>query len=97
MFDIFFKLPIEQQAKIIKQLKQWNKNRDKFFEEQGKTIFKEHIKQIKKEDGWSTGRTMKKCFSIPMEVYMSNPTYWDEIIKTKQFKKHPEWRVGTSL
>jgi dTDP-D-glucose 4,6-dehydratase len=62
--------------------------------EQGDRIYKEHTKAIKKEDGWTVKRTMKKRFSIPMDVYMANSPYWDEIIKTKQFKKHPEWVVG---
>ena len=91
MFDQFFKLPIEEQAKVIKQ---WKKNRETFYMEQGKELFKEHTNQIKKDDGWSAGRTMKKRFSIPMEVYMSNIKYWDEIIAKKQFNKHPEWLVG---
>jgi predicted nucleotidyltransferase len=94
MFDQFFKLPIEEQAKIIQKLKQWKKNRDTFLMEQGGKIYKEHTKNIKKEDGWSEGKTMKKKFSIPMEVYMADSQYWDRIIKEKQFKKHPEWMVG---
>lgn len=79
---------------MVRKLKQFAKNRDEMFMQRGADIFKEHTKSIKKEDGWSAGRTMKKKFSIPMEVYMANPNYWDEIISTKQFKKHPEWLVG---
>lgn len=97
MFDAFLKLPIEEQAKIIKQLKHWAKNRDDVLMNNGAKIFKEHTKSISKEDGWSKGKTMKKIYSIPMEVYMANPSYWDEVIKSKQFKKHPEWKVGSSL
>lgn len=97
MFDVFFKLPLEEQARIIKQLKAWTKNRDTLMMNQGADLYKEHSHVISKEDGWTDGKTMKKVFSIPMEVYMANPKYWDGIIHDKQFKKHPEWRVGTSL
>jgi len=92
--DSFSLLPIDQQINIIKKLKAWTRNRDKLLMEQGDKIYKEHTKSIKKEDGWTVKRTMKKRFSIPMDVYMANSPYWDEIIKTKQFKKHPEWVVG---
>ena len=41
--------------------------------------------------GWNKSKTMKHVFSIPEVVYMANRPYWDEIIKTKQWKKHPEF------
>jgi len=94
MFDQFFKLPLQEQAKIIKTLKQYVKNRDKMLMEQGKELYKDYTKSLKKEGGWTKDKTMKKVFSIPMEVYMANPTYWQEIIDSKQFNKHPEWKVG---
>ncbi|MFB6076333.1 MAG: hypothetical protein ABEK17_04280 [Candidatus Aenigmatarchaeota archaeon] len=33
-------------------------------------------------------------YRVPIEVYMSDPSYWDDIIKNKKFDKHPEWKVG---
>lgn len=92
--DTFLKLPIAEQIKVMNRLKAWTKNRDEMFMQRGADIFKEHTTSIKKESGWTDGKTMKKKFSIPMDVYMANFKYWDEIIKTKQFSKHPEWVVG---
>jgi hypothetical protein len=37
---------------------------------------------------------MKHVAMIPQLVYNSNVEYWSEIIKTRQFHKHPEFLVS---
>lgn len=83
-------------ADTISKLKKWRKNRDDFYNDREAVIKsnEDFIKGLKAENGMSSGKTLNKVFSLPLDVYMSNQTYWDEIIATKNFKKHPEWCVG---
>ncbi len=83
-------------AKALKRFKELKKARREFYANKKQNIksFKGHIDKIKGEGGISKEKTMQKVFSIPLEVYMSDQDYWDEIIKTKDFKKHPEWMTG---
>lgn len=53
-----------------------------------------YAKGLKNQNPKSKQGTMRKRFSIPLEVYMADHQYWDNIIKNKQFHKHPEWQVG---
>jgi hypothetical protein len=85
--------PPEEIAKIIKQLKQWIKNRNEMNSNFDAAKHEEFIRQNKAGGAWTKEKTMKKKYSIPMEVYLSNPQYWDEIIATKKFNKHPEWLI----
>jgi len=83
-------------ADTVRKIKVWKKNRDEFYNDRDAVINDniDFIKGLKAQSGMSAGKTLNKVFSIPLDVYMSNQHYWDEIIATKQFKKHPEWMVG---
>lgn len=71
--------------KVLDKIKENNKKRNAWI--MGNTT-----KFGKRAQGtWTKNKTMRKVFSIPQEVYMANQPYWDEIIRTKQWKKHPEF------
>ena len=90
--------PVEKIAPVLKQLKKYKKNREEFYKKYKPNVHGEFSKNLKKEDGWTKERTMKKTFSVPLEVYMSNPKYWDEVCRNPKLQKnHPEWQVGKSL
>jgi len=95
MLDTLLKLPPDQLKRVIANIKEYKKNTEAFNAKP--ELYKEHSKDLKKEDGWTKDRTMKKTFSVPMNVYMSNPEYWDKVCKSRKLQKdHPEWQVGKS-
>ena len=79
-------------AKTVKKLKQWIKNRDEMHQHT-KQEYKDLIKSNQIEADNSKNKTMKKIFSVPVDIYMGNPEYWDDIIKNRKFDKHPEWKI----
>jgi hypothetical protein len=82
-------------ARTVKQLKQWAANRNKMMSQYNPKLHANFVKSIKDTDnkGWTKEKTMKLAYRIPLAVYMGDPVYWDEIIRTKKFNKHPEWKV----
>jgi ribosomal protein S17 len=91
-------LPPEKLKPIVDRLKQLVKNRDNFYRSYNEKEHGQFSKNLKSEDGWTKERTMKKTFSVPLEVYMSNPKYWDEVCRSKKLQKnHPEWQVGKNI
>ncbi len=98
LLDEMLKLPPEKLKPIIDRLKQLQKNKEDFYKKYDKKQFGDFSKSIKKEDGWTDNKSMKKVFSVPLEVYMSNPEYWDKVCRDKKLQKnHPEWKVGKSI
>jgi dTDP-D-glucose 4,6-dehydratase len=97
LISLILQMPPQELRKTVDKLKKMVKERDNLYRAKGKEIFSEHTKQLKKETGWSKDRTMKKVFSLPLEVYLSNQNYWDDIINQKQFNKHPEWQTAKPI
>lgn len=50
-------------------------------------------KMNKLKQGWSDKKDMKLVYEIPADVYFSDPEYWDSIIRSGNFSRHPEWIV----
>jgi hypothetical protein len=86
-------MPENKVAELYLRVKKMIDDRDKFYSKYRQDIYGNFVKKNQQGNSWTKGRTMKKIYSVPMDVYMSNPPYWDEIIKTKQFSKHPEWII----
>ncbi len=84
-------MPVNELKPLLSKLKKWVKARDDYYNHYNTFDYADFSKQLKTENPWTKGKTMKKVFSIPMDVYVHNPKYWDGIIKNKQFNKHPEW------
>lgn len=94
IFEKLLKNP-DGNVDIIQHMKKLIKARKKFYEKYQPSEHGLFSARLKKEDGWSKDRTIRKIFEIPSEVYYANKEYWDEVIRTKDYKKHPEWMVGT--
>lgn len=76
-------------------LKEKFRKRDEKIKREGTQIpqAKQNIKNDKAQGGWTQERSMKKVFSIPIDVYYANPEYWRDVIKNKKFSKHPEYHI----
>jgi len=81
--------------KTLKILKEKIRKRDEKIKREGTQIpqAKQNIKNDKAQGGWTQDRSMKKVFSIPVDVYYANPKYWRDVIKNKKFYKHPEYYI----
>lgn len=86
-------MPEDKVAQLYLRVKNMIKDREKFYSKYRQDVHGSFVKKNQRTNAWTKGRTMKKIYSVPLDVYMSNPVYWDEIIKTKQFSKHPEWII----
>jgi len=86
---------IDEVKKTLKMIKDKINARNERIKRYGTQLkgSKEAIKADKKQGGWTNQRTMKKVFSIPADVYFSNPEYWNYIIKSKKFHLHPEYQI----
>jgi len=92
--DELLKQDPKQLAAFIAKMKKWKKNREEYYKNKDQVIADnvDFIKKIKTGNNLVSKASNMRCvFRIPLDVYMSNSIYWDEIIKTKNFNKHPEW------
>jgi len=80
-------------ARTVKKLKQWKKNRETLYNNYDVRDYNATRKLSQLEADNSTNKSMKKVYSVPMDIYMNNPEYWDDIIKNRKFDKHPEWKI----
>lgn len=85
------KMPVNELKPLLNKLKKWTNARDDYYRNYNPFDYSDFTRELKTGEKWSKGKTMKKVFSIPMDIYVSNPKYWDGIIKNKEFSKHPEW------
>lgn len=50
--------------------------------------------EIWKTKGMSKGKTLKFTYAVPQPVYDADPDYWQEIMLTRDFTRHPEFIIS---
>lgn len=83
----------EETKALVKKLKTMIVNRNKMVSQYSKK-WEDFARKNKNRKRRTKGESMSLEYSIPIEVYMADHEYWDDIIKNKKFDKHPEWKVG---
>lgn len=71
---------------------------EKYLTQEERDVFKARMTRLRNEyyntKGMSKDKTRKHIFDIPEKVYYANEKYWNEIIQTRDYSRHPEFCVA---
>ncbi len=91
-------------AKKVIDYKRWlvktnpKKFMEKYLTKEERDVFKARMTRLRNEyyqtKGMSKDKTTKHIFDIPEKVYYAYPEYWNEIIATRDYSRHPEFCVA---
>jgi phosphopantetheinyl transferase (holo-ACP synthase) len=101
--EIDFLKTIGYLKKIIDHKKWLSKNNpqkfmEKYMTQEERETWKKRMTELRNEyyrtKGMSKDKTMKHIFDIPEKVYYANIEYWDEIITSRDYARHPYFMVA---